>query len=144
MADSLKRKAAHDELGQLPDKRIKSVDCPATGSCSTSAARTPKSRTFRISRIPRSVSYESLKVWLEQLAITTDNITQLSLAPNSLEFKQATVTFKVPPLVLKHTGSGTYTFEGPEKAIITIDSHFQGMTVLHDAMEAGTAPVAAE
>jgi hypothetical protein len=71
-------------------------------------------------------------------------VAQLSLAPNSADFSQATVTFNTVPVLFENVNKGPQNVDGPEKSKIVIDIGFDGMTVLYDPIQADAAPVAGE
>jgi hypothetical protein len=92
-----------------------------------------KRKTWRILNIPRSVSKESLKCHLENLAGSAsetdeavENVVQLSLAPYSLQHACATVTFNKPPLFLENPDLEPY------KDGYYYDSNFIGFTPLYE------------
>ena len=90
-------------------------------------------KTWRILNIPRSISRESLKCHLEDLAgsasgtdAMVENVVQLSLAPYSLEHACATVTFNKSPLFLENSNLRMCKDE------YDYDSNFIGFTPLYE------------
>ena len=108
-----------------------------------------KTKTFRISLIPNSLTYDEVKTWLEDLELShglsnSKNVVQLSIAPAIPRYLQATVTFVEVPPVLKEAETGTLHINGPEKSEMAIDSHFRGMTTLYDSSYTSAGPAILE
>lgn len=129
-----------------------SMEAPALSAspASLAPARAPlKLKTIRISLIPKSVTSEELQTWLKTLAgpENTPAVVQLSIAPNSPSFCQATATLTVLPSKFKNIEEGTLRVEGPQGLRgpkVEVDVHFNGMTVLCDSLLNGTEPAIAE
>ena len=108
-----------------------------------------RSKTIRISRIPKAVTLEKLTTWVDGLALSveppeTQNLIQISLAPEDAEFAQATATFLCLPSQFEDLGENARLCDGPDKCRLTVDTHFVGMTVLYDPVQAGAGPAVAE
>ena len=141
-----KRKTAPGRPRESPAKRTKREERPES---TPSEPALPRLKTIRISRIPRVVSYGKLAEWLERLEVSTEpvasqNVIQLSLAPNNADFSQATATFNTVPVLFRNVDKGPQNVDGPEESRIVIDIGFDGMTVLYDPIQVEAGPVAAE
>ncbi|KAI9773682.1 MAG: hypothetical protein M1840_006956 [Geoglossum simile] len=115
----------------------------------SSEPQPPRPKTLRISRIPRDVSPDMLRDWLEGLAVSdkviaSGNLIQFSIAPIDDGFSQATATFKALPVPFRNVDQGPQNVDGPHKSKVVVDVHFDGMTVLYDPIQADAGPVAAD
>jgi hypothetical protein len=101
-------------------------------------------RTIRISRIPKTITIEALSLWLQDLAssIALENATQLSITPytagdSNFNISIASVNSKYSQAIITTSRDAlsqifeAESIKGPEGHELNIDSHFQGMTVLH-------------
>jgi len=122
---------------------------PFSNTTSTTISNLRRAKTVRISRIPRSMAIERLQTWLNALSGSTDPATSesptlLSFAPNTIEFSQATVTFKIIPEIMTGVEHDTHTSEGPDDTKLALDVHFKGMTVLYDPVHVDAGPAVAD
>lgn len=113
------------------------------------APGTSKLKTIRISLIPKSITFEELQTWLEALVGPehTPAVVQLSIAPNSPKFCQATATLAALPAKFKDIEAGTLRVQGPKGLKgpkVEVDVHFDGMTVLYDPLQDSTEPASVE
>lgn len=120
-----------------PPSRVPRAQTGPQHASSTDAQSPPRTRTVRISRIPKAVGESALREWLEGLEqsngkTTSSNLIQLSVARSCAEFSQATATFHALPAYFNNVCEGTQTVEGPEKSRLTLDIHFHGCTVLYE------------
>ena len=135
----LPKHATHERNEKPPPPPVSSRnDTPYVSPAKT------KTKTFRISLIPDSLTHDEVKTWLEDLELShrpssSKNVVQLSIAPAIPRYLQATVTFIELPLLLKEAETGTLCVNGPEKSQLVVDSHFHDMTVLHDPGHANPA-----
>ena len=115
----------------------------------SSAKTKTKTKTFRISLIPYSLTHDEVKNWLEGLELShgpssSKNVVQLSIAPAIPRYFQATATFiEIPPL-LKGAETRTLYVDGPEKSELVVDSHFHDTTILHDPGHVNARPAILE
>ena len=139
----LPKRATHERNERPPPPPVSSRN--DTSYVSSAKIKT-KTKTFRISLIPDSLTHGEVKTWLEDLELShglsnSKNVVQLSIAPAISRYLQATVTFIELPLLLKEAETGTLCVNGPKKSQLVVDSHFHDMTVLHDPghADAGSA-----
>ena len=137
------------ELSGSPAKRTRLATRHTDAPILSPKPHSLRLKTLRISRIPRDVSPDVLRAWLEGLAVSDQaiapgNLIQLSIAPVCDGFSQATATLKTLPVPFRNVDQGPQNVDGPHKSTLVVDIRFDGMTVLYDPIQADAGPVAAE
>jgi hypothetical protein len=128
----------------------------SSGSIKDSKRGNVIQKRFRISHIPRSITKDALRLWLQDKSIASENVIQLSTAPYTAQnpnfdvsiasvdssYSQAIITTSEDSISQIFD---TEHIKGPGDCEFSVDSHFQGMTVLYaDEDVHATNEIAAE
>ena len=119
--------------GDPPPKRRK-ISNPSDRGDTNPIVKTLKPKTWRITSIPKAVTRDNLKRWLDNIPAqdcsAASNIIQISMAGHSRKYAHATVTFQRAPSVLENECS--VEVGGLDGQVFSFDSQFLGMTSLYE------------